>query len=102
MTETTISEKKRLHAKVLTREQGEDAKKKEWCVTEIGKGEKDLASKQEKLDAVACIVVLVMIMYADMYTYAQPTVTPKISPKGSPKGFPKRFPKALPRSSLRR
>merc|ERR1719161_3041577 len=36
---------------VLTSEQAEDAKKKEWCTAELAKAEKELAAKQEKMDA---------------------------------------------------
>merc|ERR1719194_11380 len=36
---------------VLTNEQAEDAKKKDWCTAELTKAEKELASKQEKMDA---------------------------------------------------
>jgi len=36
---------------VLTNEQAEDSKKKEWCTTELAKAEKELATTQEKMDA---------------------------------------------------
>merc|ERR1719389_731201 len=36
---------------VLTNEQAEDAKKKEWCTAELTKAETELAAKQEKMDA---------------------------------------------------
>merc|ERR1719161_2046767 len=36
---------------VLTNEQAEDAKKKDWCNSELTKADKELASKQEKMDA---------------------------------------------------
>jgi chromosome segregation ATPase len=36
---------------VLTNEQAEDAKKKEWCTAELMKAEKEMSTKQEKMDA---------------------------------------------------
>lgn len=41
---------------VLTKEGAEDMKKKDWCVTELNKADKDLAAKQEKMDTVSATI----------------------------------------------
>jgi hypothetical protein len=41
---------------VLTNEQAEDAKKKDWCTAELAKAEKELAAKQEKMDQNSAVI----------------------------------------------
>jgi hypothetical protein len=41
---------------VLTKEGAEDMKKKDWCITELHKADKDLADKQGKMDAVGATI----------------------------------------------
>jgi predicted nuclease with TOPRIM domain len=41
---------------VLTKEGEEDAKKKEWCIGELAKADKELAAKQEKLDSIGASI----------------------------------------------
>merc|ERR1719420_1876311 len=41
---------------VLTKEGEEDAAKKEWCVGELAKAEKELAAKQEKLQSIGASI----------------------------------------------
>merc|ERR1740133_277412 len=41
---------------VLTKEGAEDGKKKDWCNTELHKADKDLAAKQENMDAVGATI----------------------------------------------
>jgi len=44
---------------VLTNEQAEDAKKKEWCTAELTKAETELAAKQEKMDQTTAAIAQV-------------------------------------------
>jgi len=41
---------------VLTKEGDEDAKKKEWCIGELAKADKELAAKQEKLESIGASI----------------------------------------------
>jgi len=41
---------------VLTKEGAEDSNKKEWCITELAKADKELAAKQEKMDSVGAAI----------------------------------------------